>query len=166
MANLVELLHFQIMDSVLDATNELKKEERFHLLHCTYPHNKQATNVFCCHVLQFYSKLEQKIHAKEEEKNTVQAKSKVVFYDLLFFFNVCSCSFKVSRCSVFSCKYPLEYLQETQEAELKMLRKSLNFKATPMPTFYQEPQLPKTELKKVTLQLLHFDFYVFFSLMS
>jgi len=43
MANLVELVHFQIMDSVLDVTNELKKEERFHLLHCTYPHNKHAT---------------------------------------------------------------------------------------------------------------------------
>jgi hypothetical protein len=27
MANLVELVHFQIMDSVLDVTNELKKEE-------------------------------------------------------------------------------------------------------------------------------------------
>lgn len=102
-------------------------------------------------MLQFYSKLEDKIHAKEEEWNIVQAKSKVVFYALLFVFKYPLIRLKCLDARAFSCKKTLVYLQETQEAELKMLRKSLNFKATPMPSFYQDPQAPKTELKKVHL---------------
>nr|PNR29100.1 hypothetical protein PHYPA_027792 [Physcomitrium patens] len=62
---------------------------------------------------EFYAKLEEKMKAKEEEKNQMEAKK-----------------------------------EEEAENKVKELRKGLKFKATPLPSFYQDGP-PKVEMKKI-----------------
>jgi hypothetical protein len=62
---------------------------------------------------EFYVKLEEKLHAKEAEMNSIQAKT-----------------------------------QEKKDAEIKKLRRRLNFKASPMPSFYHSSLPAGSEVNK------------------
>ncbi|XP_050373248.1 protein WVD2-like 7 [Argentina anserina] len=63
---------------------------------------------------EFFMKLEEKLHAKEDEMIKVQARK-----------------------------------QEKREAEIKQFRRALNFKAAPMPSFYNVPTASKPDESKI-----------------
>lgn len=110
------------------------------------------TNVLYVHVLlvgQFHLKLEEKIHAKEVEQSTLQAKSKVLCYSTLRVKKLFS-GFAMLPKPIFIVTICSIVFKESMEVEVKRLRRSLTFKATPMPSFYHEPAPPKVEFKKVS----------------
>ncbi|KAL1532647.1 protein WVD2-like 5 isoform X1 [Salvia divinorum] len=96
---------------------------------------------------EFYSKLEEKIQAKEAEKNNLQAKSKVDLCLVLYYRSIVF----GDRLWAYGNELDLtsSVVSESQDAEIKMLRKTLGFKAMPMPSFYQEPPPTTVELKKI-----------------
>ena len=55
-------------------------------------------------------------------------------------------------------------MQEEAEAEIKQLRRSLNFKATPMPSFYHGTLLQSTDGKKVLCSPYYYYFYYYYYL--
>lgn len=63
--------------------------------------------------MEYYSKLGDRLKAKEADKKQMEAKT-----------------------------------QEAKESQLKELRRSLRYKANPVPSFYHEPPPPRTELRK------------------
>ncbi|KAF9673528.1 hypothetical protein SADUNF_Sadunf10G0033600 [Salix dunnii] len=81
---------------------------------------------------EFYSKLEEKHQALEAEKTQSEARTKLMI--LIYFL--------IGLHSTINFK-------EEKEAAIKQLRKSLMFKASPMPSFYHEGPPPKVELKKL-----------------
>ncbi|XP_029117006.1 protein WVD2-like 7 isoform X2 [Elaeis guineensis] len=91
---------------------------------------------------EFYMKLEEKHHAREAEMNEIQARTQDARKPgcnhsrggrhLGHWYPTPSDLTNTTNYRLFM------YLKEEREAAIRQLRKSLNFKATPMPSFYHE----------------------------
>lgn len=107
-------------------------------------------------MVQFYMKLEEKLHAKEVEMTEIQIRTQVFIFQYPYQIYVLV-KWKSLFYSMFAFKHNCHAsLQEEAKTEIKQFRKSLNFKATPMPKFYNGAARGGTNSKKVHN---HFSFH-------